>query len=377
MSFFDQGFRPFFLGASLWALLGIPLWIALFSGMVALPHVGDMEAWHAHEMIFGYGGAALAGFLLTAVPNWTGIAAPKGRQLAIIFGLWILARLANLASEAIPDIALAFLNVSAPTMVLAYVAGAIGKSGNSRNWVVVGLVGLFILCDLLMSTEAFEEYGEHGGLALLVLLITLIGGRIIPNFTRNWFRSRGREGEPAPFGLVDKVTFLLSILALVAFVLELEGPLGAMLMFAAALANLFRLSRWQGLSTTAEPLILFLHIAHLWLPVGYLLFGLSWITDAVSHSAAFHALTVGVIGSTTLIVMTRATLGHSGRALTSTPLMTTYLVALQISALVRLLYEFTGHPIALLWIVGGAWMVAYGGFLVAHWNAFFQPRLDA
>lgn len=314
-TFFSQGFRPFFLGAGIWAALGMYLWTLIFRGDVTASFAWDVKDWHVHEMLFGYVSAVIAGFLLTAVPNWTGIAAPKGWRLAALFGLWVLGRLAMFFSASLPPVLVAVIDVSFLVVLEIWLVRVLLKSGNKRNLVVAGLIGLFIVSNTVMHTRAVEELAEGGGLLAVVMLISLIGGRVIPAFTRNWLMMQGIGAKVPEFGLADKLALATTALALILFALEVEGIILAVAFVLAACAGLWRLSRWQGRHALGEPLVWIMHLAYLWLPVGFALLALSAATDLISAYTALHAVTTGAVGTITLAIMTRASLGHMGRAL--------------------------------------------------------------
>lgn len=376
MSFFDQGFRPFFFGAALWAAVSILLWLPSFAGSFAPPTALDLATWHAHEMVFGYAGAVIAGFLLTAVPNWTSIPAPKGAKLALIFGLWALARLLVLTSANLPLVLVAAVDLAPLTLVALYVFSAVRESGNNRNFVVVAMISTFILANGLSYIEATRGIGLRLGLAVILMLITLIGGRIIPNFTRNWLMRAGSDLRPADFGGPDKAAMVTSLAALLTFVIGWEHEIAGMLFFLAAVAGVARLARWQGRATTAEPLIVMMHIGYLWLPVGYLLMGMSLTGFSLPMASAVHALTTGAVATMTLIVMSRASLGHSGGELTSNKVLNTVFLLITVAAVLRIGAGWVLTAPMWMHMAGTAWAAAYALFLANFAKVFF-PRQSA
>ena len=356
---FSQGFRPFFLAAGLLAATALPLWMLQFAGVLTLPGVPDPLAWHSHEMLFGYLGAALAGFLLTAVPNWTGRLPISGGPLMALFGLWVAGRIAMLSDAGGPvgaAVALLFLPVMA-----AVVWREVAAAGNRRNLPVCLLVTALAVAQILFLLGPAET-GLRLGFATAAMMILLIGGRIIPSFTTNWLKKRAATALPRPFGRGDKAVLAVSLIALAAWVAQPEGLAAGWALAAACAANLWRLARWRGAVTLAEPLLLVLHLAYLWLPLGFALLALSVLTPTlVLPQQGLHALGAGGIGLMTLAVMSRASLGHSGRALTADRATTLAFGLVFLSAAVRVAADWSLDPMLLKHLAAVAWT---GGFLL-------------
>ncbi len=370
---FRQGFRPFFLAAGLWAVLAVPLWLLMFQGTLELPGAHGAVAWHAHEMIFGFATAVIAGFLLTAVPNWTGRLPLQGLPLVALFAVWLLGRAAVAASDAIGAMPAAVVDLAFLVTLLAVVLREIVAGRNWRNLPMVLALALLITANGLTHFGAafFSDGGAMGerlGIATIVLLICLVGGRIIPSFTRNWLAKRGASALPAAFGGFDRLTLLITLAGLAAWVTaETHSVTGALLLAAGAL-NLARLARWQGRQTGSEPLVWSLHLGFLWVPLGLLLLGLGiFLPDRLPATAGLHALTVGAIGSMTLAVMTRATLGHAARRLAADRSTTAIYLAIGAAAALRVASSMTVDAyLPLLWSSAVLWMVAFGLFAVCY-----------
>lgn len=318
--FLRGGFRPFFLGGAVWALVVVALWIAALAGAVTLPTAFDPLAWHRHEMLFGYLGAVIAGFLLTAIPNWTGRLPIAGARLAALAGLWLTARLAVLFSALVgAEVALA-LDVGFLLVLGTVAAREVAAGAKHHNVPVVVVILLFALASAIDHGEALglpvsEGLGWRAGFALVLLLVTLIGGRIIPSFTRNWLTKRGIRNGPVQPGGYDWLTIAATAIALACWTVAPDAPATAYGLLAAGALQTLRLGRWSGWRTLSDPLVIILHLSYAWLPLGLVLLGLSMLDPAVPRSAALHALGAGAMASMTLAVMTRATLGHTGRAL--------------------------------------------------------------
>lgn len=379
---FSFGFRPFFLFAALWGALAVPLWIVSrqFSGAVVLGQ--DGMAWHSHEMLFGYLAGVMAGFLLTAIPNWTGRLPVVGLPLAGLFGLWCAGRIAMLAAGPLgvwaAVIDSAFLVVFAGVVWREVLAGR-----NWRNLPVAVMVSLFTTANLAFHYGAFDPAVRDVAVRLAVavgaLLICLIGGRVTPSFTRNWLARQGAERLPAPVGRFDQGTLVVTGASLAVWAAMPEVVwTGAALIVAGAL-NLLRLGRWQGLSTAAEPLVWILHLGYLWTALGVLLLGLSILApEMFPRAAAIHALAAGGVGVMTLAMMTRASLGHTGQPLTANRATRAVYVLANLAALVRVGSAFAPQVYdLLLTIAAGLWFAAFGLFVVAYGPLLIAPRARA
>ena len=336
----SAGFRPFFLLAGLWACLAIPIWIAFFAGLGQAQTAFTPIVWHVHEMTFGFGAAAVAGFLLTAIPNWTGRMPLQGGPLALLVLLWIIGRLAVLFSARIGIGIAAALDLAFPSVFLAAIAREIIGGRNWLNLPMLGALALLLIGNLLVHLESLgisqtAESGNRLGVATLLMLISLIGGRIIPSFTRNWLaKHRPGASMPAPFNVIDRVALAATALALAVWVFMPEAAAAPWLELGAGLTLSVRLFRWRGEATFREPLLLVLHVGYAWLAVGFLLLGFNSFEPVLPQTTALHALTTGAIGTMTLAVMTR---GHSGRPLVARPGTTAIYLLVTLAAILRLL----------------------------------------
>ncbi|MBK1666311.1 protein NnrS [Rhodospirillum rubrum] len=383
VSFLSLGFRPFFLAAGLWAALAMGLWLPWLIGAAEAPTAFAPVDWHVHEMLFGYAGAAVAGFLLTAVPNWTGQPPLVGAPLLALAGLWALGRLAILTSAGLGGETAAVLDVALPILLALWTARALMRSGNRRNLVVVGLVLLLALASALHHAGALglaetTRLGQRLGIATYVMMISLIGGRIIPTFTRNWLSGPGKTTDsgllPPDFGAVDRAALILTALTLAAWVADL-GLAWAPLALAAGLAQALRLGRWRGWATRREPLLIILHLGYVWLPIGLILLAAAGI-GLLPEVAAAHALGVGAFGTMILAVMTRAILGHTGRPLRAGPATTALFALLLAAVILRVLSA--ALPDLGLWALHASaslWILAHLGFLILYGPMLLRKRI--
>jgi uncharacterized protein involved in response to NO len=378
--FFRGGFRPFFFGGATWAVAAIALWICSLTGVITLPTAIDPLAWHRHEMLFGFVGAIVSGFLLTAVPNWTGRLPIAGWPLAGLFGFWIAARLALLFSGIVSVPVAAILDVGF-FFALGLLAAREVLEANNRNVPVVGMILLFGLADAvdyLSITGAIPlpDLGWQIGLSIVLLLISVIGGRIIPSFTRNYLSKQGvRSGLPTQADKFDLFVIGATAFALLAW---MSGPatavIGAILLAAAAL-QLFRWVRWRGYRTFADPLVLVLHVGYLWLPIGLALLGCSLI-GWIPRSAAIHALTAGAMTTMILAVMTRASLGHTARPLKANTATVIIYILVTAGAVLRVAASLRAIDYNLgIEVAGTVWGAALLLFLIAYAPVLWRPRL--
>lgn len=367
----SYGFRPFFLFGAIWAAIAVALWLPMLSGHLMLPTAFSPIAWHMHELVYGYVPAIVAGFLMTAVPNWTGRLPVVGTPLLVLVLIWVAGRAAVLVLLWIGAVAAAIVDLAFLAALAFVVTREIVAAGNLRNLKLVIVVALLLLGNALFHLEAIAAIGNgHGirlGIAATVLLISIIGGRIVPSFTRNWLARRGPGRLPAPFDRFDAVVIATTGVALASWVIDAYAVTTAFLALLAGILNIARLGRWAGERTAAEPLVLILHVAFAFVPLGFLLLALGILAPAVvAPSGAVHGWTAGAIGLMTLAVMTRASLGHTGRPLTATwAIQLIYVLAL-IAALARIVAAFGVLRDPMLHLSATAWVFAFAGFVVVY-----------
>ena len=380
--FFRGGYRPFFLSGALWALVALILWLGALSSTFTLPSHFDPLAWHRHEMLFGFVGAVIAGFLLTAIPNWTGRLPIAGGPLALLFGLWLAARAAVLFSTQVGPLVAALLDVGF-YVVLAALAAREVLAAKNRNAPVVILVLLLAIANALDHSAAAGLIGDEGvgtraAIVIVILMISLIGGRVVPSFTRNWLVKQGAQSRlPTQPGRFDIIVITATALAMAGWLIAPFSSYAGVLLLVAAALQAVRLARWSGVRAWRDPLVLVLHVGYAWVPVGLCLLGLSILGTAVPGSGAIHALTAGAMGTMILAVMTRATLGHTGRELKASAATTMIYVLVTIGALGRVAAPLLPMDYMLAVRLSGiAWGGAFLLFLLVYGPKLVSPRPD-
>ena len=380
-AFLRGGFRPFFFLGAAWAVTVVTLWVMAMGGSITIPSAFDPLSWHRHEMLFGYLGAVIAGFLLTAVPNWTGRLPIAGGQLASLALLWVAARAAMFFSASTGAAIAALLDVGF-LLVLALVCAREVLIARNRNVPVVGAVLLLALASAADHAEAAQLLASDGagwraGFAIVLLLIALIGGRIIPSFTANWLIKQGQARLPGQPSTFDFATIGVTAVGLGCWVFGVAAGWGAALLIGAGLLQIVRLARWQGLRTTADPLVFILHLSYAWLPLGLVLLGMSLLVPTQPTSSALHAMAAGAMASMTLAVMTRATLGHTGRKLHADFGTTCIYLLVTLGAATRVAAPWLPFDYMLsIQLSGALWGGSFLLFLVLYGPKLLGPRPD-
>lgn len=377
----SYAFRPLFLMAGIWSAAAMVLWIAMLTGHLVLPTAFDMVSWHVHEFLYGYLPAVVAGFLLTAVPNWTGRLPMTGMPLLVLALSWLAGRIAVTCSEQIGPNVAAIVDLSFLTLLSFAIGREVVAGRNWRNLKVLILLALLLCGNALFHVEAAGSgtaaggYGSRLGIAVAISLIMLVGGRIVPSFTRNWLARRGPGRLPVPFNRFDIMSMVVAGVALLFWIGAPDALLTAILCFVAGGLHLWRLARWAGERTSAEPLVLILHFGYAFVPLGFLTSGCAvLLPELILGSAVVHAWTAGAIGVMTLAVMTRSTLGHVGMPLHATRgTVLIYGCAIAAAAL-RIASGFLGAPDFLLDLAAVAWVVSFGGFAVLFGPLLVRAR---
>lgn len=369
------GFRPFFLLASVFSAVSVLLWTAQVAGFLPFAYLQG-PAWHAHEMLFGYTLAVIAGFLLTAVRNWTNQPTPVGAPLIALALLWVCGRVLVLTPLAM---AAALVNAAFPLAVAVAIVVPLVKSRHAHNYffaVVLALMGALVFA-VHLALQGHIEWAPRLGLQLaldLVLFImAVMGGRVIPMFTNNGVPGAGAVRHPR----VEQAALGSVLLLLAADLLLLPQPVIALMALTAALAHGVRLYLWRPWRTRAAPLVWILHAAYAWIVIHLALRGLQAL-DWVAGSYAAHALTVGAIGGLTLGMMTRVARGHTARPLRAGGCEVTAFVLVQFAALVRVFggMVLPHGQLASMQISGALWAMAFGLYAIRYWPILTRPRLD-
>ncbi|RDV05859.1 NnrS family protein [Undibacter mobilis] len=380
---FSYGFRIFFLAASVWAAFGVFIWLPIYLGWVPFVTAFGPHDWHVHEMIFGYAAAAIAGFLLTAIPNWTGRLPVNGWPLAGLAALWLAGRIAVLASSSLGPLVTAVIDVSF-LATLGFVCGREIVAGkNWRNLRVLVIIAALTAANIFFHAEVYviggADYSLRLAFSAVIVLVCLIGGRIVPSFTNNWLARNNPGRMPVPFSRYDGMTLAVSIVSLGAWIVAPTDERAGIALLVAGVMQTVRLARWAGYRAAGDSLVLVLHVAYAFVPLGFVLTGLALVTD-LPAGAGIHAWGAGAIGLMTLAVMTRASLGHTGHPLHAGPATQAIYGLVFAGAVLRVAAALSGHTAVLelaglLWIGGFALFGAtYGPILVRQRPAWAEVR---
>jgi len=374
----SYAFRPFFLLGAALAILVLLLWLMTLHGS-GLPTITPY--WHAHEMILGFAMAAVAGFSLTAVANWTGRPAVHGAPLFWLVSSWLLGRLAMLFAAPLPASLVLLLDSLFPVLLCLLLGKEIVAGKSRRNYPLIAIMVAVALFNLLYQLGAGGWLPGSDRLAIyllihtLLVLVTIIAGRIAPAFTGNWLRQQGKTLMPVNSDAINKAALALTILLGLSASFAPTHMLTGILAFIAALIHGLRLSRWKGLSTASNPLLFVLHVAYLWLPVGYTLLGCAVFGWIFTPTMALHALTMGAIGGMVLAVITRVGLGHTGRPLQAARLTVLAYWLLSLAVLLRVLGPLNSSSYMLMIDLSAAgWILAFGLFLWVYWPILTRAK---
>jgi uncharacterized protein involved in response to NO len=377
----NKGFRPFFLLAAVFAIAIVPLWLLVLNGTLATTAYLDGGSWHAHEMIFGFVAAVVAGFLLTAVGNWTQRETAVGGPLLALAGLWLAGRVAMALSSWLPPLLTAFVDSAFLPALLVVLARPIVAAKNRRNFVVLAIVAAFSLVNVIMHLAALDvvpagsaRQASLVGVDLVLLLITVIAGRVLPMFTRNATGVASIRSVP----WLDALTIGAMVGVTLLDTFAPAKPAGAVLSGVAGVLAASRAVHWGMRHSFKQPLVWILHVGIAWLVMGLTLRGVVELSGVGAASLATHALTVGAIGSLTLGMMARVALGHTGRVLVAAPAITMAFIAINLAASARVLMPFLVPHwyFATLVAAGVLWVIAFGAFLMVYAPILLRPRFD-
>ena len=379
-AFFSYGFRPFFFSAALFAGLSVPTWVLLLSGDVGFSFYYPARDWHVHEMFFGFLPAVMSGFLLTAIPNWTDRPPLRGTLLLAFWGLWLAGRLVIVLPWATPVVA-----TIVDSTFLIVLAGIVWREIlAARAWErspIGVLISLYASANVLFHILVFRasetDLPERMALGFLTMLLTLIGGRVTPTFTEEFTVARGIPGTSLSFSRLDGLAIGLTAMAVISWLLQPETSWTGWILVVAGAANVVRLARWRGWVTWHEPLVLILHFGYGWLALSMLVLGTALLGWGLRPSDAVHALTTGSVGTMTLAIMTRATLGHTGRPRHADSITVVIYFLTNLGALLRVFGPSTGLPVNVIFsLAATAWSGAYLLFAATYARYLLRPSLD-
>lgn len=369
------GFRPFYLLASIFAALSIALWTAQYQGWLSNSYLPG-PVWHAHEMLYGFTMAVIAGFLFTAVRNWTDRPTPTGGWLMAIAALWIAGRILILTPWAWLS---ALANAAFPIAVAVGIGVPLIKSGNRRNYFFIALlvcIGIAALCVHLTQILGWQMpawIGIRVGLDLVLLIMTVMAGRVIPMFTTNAIPGAGSRRHP----LIERAAVGTVLLLAVLDAIQAEGPWLATVLALTALVHAVRWWLWAPRKTLRTPLVWVLHAAYAWIPIHLALRAASALQQIASPFAV-HALTVGAIGGLTIGMMTRTAKGHTGRTLQAGRPDTICYVLILSAAVVRVFAPMllpSSYGACVL-ISAGLWSGGFGLYAIRYWGPLTRARID-
>ncbi len=373
---FALGFRPFFLGAGVFGVLLVALWLLVFSDKLAIALPVPAIQWHAHEMLFGYTSAVIAGFLLTAVQNWTGQKTPSGTPLAMLFALWLAARIlpfipgVPMAVYALVDLALF------PALTIA-IAKPIIKARQLRNAGFPVMLGLLTVANLLVHMQwlgmaSTFAIGQTLAIYIIVMMMVAMGGRVIPSFTDGKLRTRATRWKAIE--ILAPVTVALTFIAVI---IQPVSIVTALIAGVAAIVQTVRVAGWYTSKYWSVPLLWVLHLGYAWIAIGFALTALAAL-QIVTPSLALHAFTTGAIGTLTLGMMARVSLGHTGRMLEPSKLVEVAFAIIVLAGIARIFlpmlmpYAYT----ATISISGVLWMAAFAIFAVIYAPMLVNARVD-
>lgn len=370
------GFRPFYLGAAVFGALAVPLWLALFMGWISLSLSVAPLLWHAHEMLFGFAAAVIVGFLLTAGKAWTALSTPRGAFLGVLFGLWLAARIAGIVG---PYALYAVLDLLLLPAVAAVLIDVLVRARNRRNLALAGILILLSLTNLCFHLAVLGAItlsplrALHGALALIVMIECVMAGRVLPAFTNSVVRGLNLKVRPR----LEQVTLALTVLALLAWVVEAPPAFSASAFVLAAAAHLVRQWSWRPGATRSFPILWVLHAAYVWLPLGFALLALAQM-GWVSVSAGVHALAIGATGGLIIGMVTRTARGHTGRPLQASKAEVLAYALVMAAAVLRVVLPLLAPQwlVQLLLAAALAWSAALAIYLVIYTPWLLSTRLD-
>ncbi len=377
-------FRPLFLLGALFSACAAVIWALVISGIMFVPFYGGGLFWHVHEMIFGFVTAIVVGFLLTAVQNWTGVKSVNGWPLSLLVGIWLLARIGFLWGELFSPIILAAIDISFLLLAVIFLAYPIIKVRQLRNLFFIPLLLILAILNGVMHLSQIN--GNHSlmlqvtysALILIALLMTVIGGRIIPMFTANGTKTQKVQGLPLLDNLALTSSWILLLFYLAGVNQWVSDHITSAIFAISAVLHFIRWARWRFWITIKHPLLWTLHLSYVFIPVAWSMMALSLMNSWLSTSIAWHLLTVGAIGTMILSMICRVSLGHTGRTIESPRWMLPAFILVLVAALSRtiLLSLLPGHYLVLIQLSAVSWFFAYLIFVIGYFSILTRPRID-
>jgi len=376
------GFRPFFLAASVFAVIAMAIWMASYVFSVEFAFAGlTPTMWHAHEMIFGYIMAVVAGFLLTAIKNWTGEEVLRGKALAFLFALWLIARILYLSGQWVPMVVIAFVDVAFLFLLSLACLRPVLKIKQYKQIGIISKLFLLMLCNLVFYLgvlgilEHGIQWGLYSALYMLIALVLVMMRRVVPMFIKN-----GIDGEATikNYAWVDIASLILLLILWISDVFTDYGEFTAIVAAALSVLHIIRLAGWYTHKIWNKPLVWVLLMAY-----GFIILGFALITASyyfgISPFLAIHAFTVGGIGLLTMGMMSRVSLGHTGRNVFEPPASVFWIISvLSMAAVARILFPLFNMEYYIYWIALSQvlWMVAFIIFILIYTPMFFTARID-
>ncbi|WP_191621256.1 NnrS family protein [Marinihelvus fidelis] len=380
---FAYGFRPFFLLAGVYAVVAILLWVSSWPSSDRAFFGQPAMYWHGHEMIFGFIGAAIAGFMLTAVPSWTGQKGFGGWPLVVLTVAWLIGRLAFFMGDVLPLALVALFELAFLPGLAILIGPSLARTANRNRPLLLVLLAFWLLDAVFlygtwMSQPMLCAMALRGALGLVMVLITVIGGRIVPAFTGNALRGSGIETTMRSPAVLARCTIAATVAWAIAVAISPVAMITAVIAALAAGLHGVRMLGWQGVKTLRMPIVWVLHLAYAWIPIGLLLHAVSIASGVAWAGQWLHALGAGAAGMMILAVMTRAALGHTGRPLKVGKRIVVAYIALTLAVAVRVFASSTGmlEYSPAIHLAGGLWVFAYGLFVLVYAPVLLLPRVD-
>jgi len=378
--FFSVAFRPFFLSGALFSIIAVLTWVGALNNSFEFNPYGGSYWWHAHEMLFAFVGAIVVGFLLTAVQNWTGQTSLKGKPLMVFWLLWLVARLTLAIDLGIDRWLVALIDLAFLPIAGVVLARLIIRAKRWKNLIFIPVITLMTIANGLMHWGALNadpglvNQGSYAMVMLVMMLITVLGGRVFPMFTANGTGTRKVES----IKWLEMATIISTAFIAITYIcgLLLPAPILALLLIFAAVCHLIRLLRWRFWVTLKTPLVWSLHVGYFSIPLGYSLMAYHYLTERILLSTVLHGLTVGAIGVTILAMITRVSLGHTGRKLVVNKLLSLAFIAIILSFTIRVFYPFfSDNYILNIGIASVLWALAYGVYVIDFLPKLITKRL--